>query len=683
MFRRAVKEINAEFVAEEKYLDSIQRTVREACATAGMSRKSTTPILLAIEEGATNIIRHAYLYEKGSIRLRIVIYKKMVVFSLIDTGRSFQPDSSGTLDLEHLVESGRKGGLGFYMIKKIMDSVEYISSAGYNELRMIKRYRAVTSDSMPLLRHMATLRAKFSIFTFLVVSVIVGGSYYYVNSQTTRQMKSHLDDTVASLVKTIADQAAGYVINRRSDVEFDELIVSYVRSNAEFLKQVVLADSAGIIMAHSDDIHNIRKRYMSPPEVRNAIAGAPVRFDRGGEPYSYLRMPIVQGEHRLGMVHVLYSTARLQERLAIARERIIILTLVLLLFGVIGIYVLSNYFVEQIVRITRRVRRFASGDMQSELPLEGADEFYEISRAFNELMTRVSQDRENIVAREKMTKEIEVASQIQKTLLPRRLPDLPGLEVDAFYRAAEVVGGDLYDVFEIDAGCYCLVVADVSGKGVPASLVMSMLRTVIQIYAGSSASARETLIKVNDYLKLNIPPGMFITVMLAVYDTALKRLNFISAGHNPMIYYNAATSEIRALNPTGMPMGMPVTLESSFEERLQEMTIDLCEGDLLLMFTDGVTEACNRDGQYYGIDRLIEFFREHVASGKVTSVEELSRQLIDELDDFSGFTGPTDDITFLVARATGTSSDGDGAEDGRADAKIDTGVDTTTTRDIS
>ena len=675
MFRRSVKEINAEFVAEEKYLDSIQRTAREACLSAGMSRKATTPVLLAIEEGATNIIRHAYLYEKGTLRLRIVIYKKMIIFSLIDTGRSFQPDQAGKVDLEKLVESGRKGGLGFYMIQKIMDSVEYISSAGYNELRMIKRYRPVKSDSIPLLRHMATLRVKFSVWTFLIVFVIVGGSYYYVDNQTSQQMKEHLDETVFSLVNTISDQAAGYVINRRSDVEFDELIVSYVRSNSEFLEQVVLTDSTGIIMAHSDDIHNIRKPYAPPPQVRGAVTSKPYRFQVGEESFSYLKLPIITGDRHLGMAHAVYSSTALQQELASARTRIVILTLVLLLFGVSGIYVLSNYFVEPIVRITRRVRRFASGDMESELPLEGAEEFYEISRAFNELMTRVSQDRENIIAREKMVKEIEVASQIQKTLMPGQLPELPGLELDAFYRAAEVVGGDLYDIFEVEPGCYCLAVADVSGKGVPASLVMSMLRTVIQIHAANSVSARDTLNKVNSYLKENIPPGMFITVMLAVYDADHHRLSFVSAGHNPLLFFSAATGELRALNPTGMPLGVP-SLETSFEDRLEEMTLELQEGDLLFMFTDGITEANNRDGQYYGMDRLTRFMKAQLADQPDIPVKAIRANLIAELDDFAGLQGPTDDITFIVARFVGrreTSGSGQDSEEQHTD--------TTTTRE--
>ncbi|HPI32247.1 MAG TPA: SpoIIE family protein phosphatase [candidate division Zixibacteria bacterium] len=579
-----------------------------------------------------------------------MIYKKMIVFSLIDTGRSYQPESDGKLDLQRLVESGRKGGLGFYMIKKIMDSVEYISSAGYNELRMIKQAQPVASESIPFLRHMATLRAKFSVWTFLIVLVIVGGAYYYFDSQTTRQMKSHLDETVASLVNTIGDQAAGYVINRRSDVEFDELIVSAVRSNAGILRQVVLTDTAGTILAHSDDIHNIRKPYAPPPEVHAARVGVPFRFSENGRALSYLMLPIRQGDRSFGTVHAVYSSEQLQQRLVEARRRILVLTFVLLMVGVAGIWVLSNYFVDPIVRITQRVRRFASGDLRSELSLEGAEEFYEISRAFNDLMTRVSQDRENIVAREKMVKEIEVASQIQKTLMPRRLPDLPGLEIDTFYRAAAVVGGDLYDVFEIDPGMYCLAVADVSGKGVPASLVMSMLRTVIQIQAGQSHSSRRTLVLVHEYLRENIPPGMFITIMLAVYDSARRRLNFVSAGHNPLLYYHAASGEIRPLNPAGMPMGVPAAIDTTFEQRLEQYELELQDGDLFFMFTDGITEASSREGQYYGIDRLIRFMKAQLAQPDV-KLPGISAALMAELEEFCGLSGPADDITFIIGRA--------------------------------
>jgi len=284
MFRRPVKEINAEFLAEEKFLDSIQRIVKEACAASGLSRRDVSAVQLAIEEGATNIIRHAYLYEKGTLRLRIIIYRKMIVFSLIDSGRSFHPKQQGAIDLDRLVESGRKGGLGFYMISKIMDSVEYISSAGFNELRMIRNFdRSEPGGTPPLLRRLFNLRVKFSLFTFLIVITIIGSTFYFLDRSTTEEVRGHLEDIVRALGSTIADQAAGYFINSRSDVEFDELIVSYTRSNP-FLSLVVLTDSAEVIRAHSGDISNIRKRYTPPPQVNPDLLGVHQRDDTPAEP---------------------------------------------------------------------------------------------------------------------------------------------------------------------------------------------------------------------------------------------------------------------------------------------------------------------------------------------------------------------------------------------------------------
>ncbi len=648
MFRRPIKEVNAEFIAEEKYLDSIQRTARESCIAAGMSRRETTAVLLAIEEGATNIIRHAYLYEKGTIRLRIVVYRKLLVFSLIDSGRSFRAEGAGQIDLQRLVASGRKGGLGFYMIQKIMDSVEYISAAGFNELRMIKRIKGVRTEGRPFLRRLLTLRMKFSVWTFLIMSVIIGVAFYYIDHRTSRYIYGHLDDTVNSLAQTVAAQTAGYILNRRSDVEFDELIVSYLQSNPE-LQLIVLTDSTGLILAHSEDIHNIRKHYRAPDFVDINLTRHVYRFPDDDRQRSYLITPIRSGDRQIGLVHITYSSSEIDDKLTRARLQIAVLILVLLVFGILGIYFLSNYFVRPIVKITRRVRRFASGDLETELPLEGAEEFFEISKAFNEIMTRLSRDRKNIIAREKMTREIEVASQIQKTLLPRQLPDVPGLQLDAYYRAAATVGGDLYDVFATDPRRYCIAVADVSGKGVPASLVMTMLRTVIQIQAANAVSARDILIKVNDYFKENIPPGMFITIMLAIYESSERRLNCVSAGHNPMLLYRAARDEVTAVNPAGMPLGMPVTLGSSFEERLEEDEFTLQDDDAFLIFTDGITETINREGQQYGLDRLTQLFiAEASHRHKITTI---SKAIVSRLDDFSGFVKPSDDLTFIVARA--------------------------------
>ena len=665
MFRRPTKEISAEFPAEEKHLGGIQRLVREACSSAGMNRRDTSAVLLAIEEGATNIIRHAYLYETGILRVRIVIYPKMVVFSLFDRGRSFRPEGTGKLDLERLVASGRRGGLGFYMIQKIMDQVEYYSSTSQNELRMTKRLVPLEGGGAPpLLRRMFTLRVKFSLWTFFIVSLIIGGAFYFVYDRTTREVYSQLDGTVLALSKTIAEQASLYMINRRSDVEFDELVVSYYTSNS-VLQRIVLTDSTGSIVAHSDDIHNIRKPYQYPSFANPRLESLPQRATVAGKEINYLILPILTGERRLGRVHVTYTSEPIQQQLAESQMTILKLTGLLVLIGIIGIYLLSNYFVTPIVNITRRVRRFSSGDLETELPLEGADEFFEISNALNEMMTRLRRDRETVIERERMAKEIEVASQIQKTLLPRELPRLPGLEIDAFYRAASIIGGDLYDIFQIDAERCCLIVADVSGKGVPASLVMSMLRTVIKIHAHGAQSARTTLIQVNDYLAENMPQGMFITVLMAIYDVPSRCLNFVSAGHNPMLLYKANSKRVIRINPSGMPLGVPVTLEKTFRDALEEVEVKLDEGDLFLLYTDGITEAVNRDGKQFGIERLSDLIQQTLRNGTADSIRDVSKCIIDELDAYSGFAGQMDDVTFVVGRTGPMDGSNDGAQRSR------------------
>jgi len=362
------------------------------------------------------------------------------------------------------------------------------------------------------------------------------------------------------------------------------------------------------------------------------------------------------GERRLGAVNVTYSDEAIHTQLAEARRATILLTGALLMIGIAGIYLLSNYFVNPIVKITQRVRRFSLGDMESEMPLEGADEFFEIASALNDMMTRLSRDRRNVIERERMAKEIEFASQIQKTLLPAELPEIPGLEIQAFYRAASLVGGDLYDVFDIGARKYAMVVADVSGKGVPASLVMSMLRTVLRIEAARFGSAKETLVAVNEYLVRNTPPGMFITVMTAVYDAATCRLSVVSAGHTPMLFYSRAEGKVSFVNPRGMPLGVPVTPGWSFETGLDEAVIELGPGDSFLLYTDGVTEALNREGKQYGFDRLRRFFHDSVKDHPMPPTS-LSDALVNEIDNFCGLGKQNDDITFIVARMDGKRPD--------------------------
>jgi len=647
MFRKPVREINAEYQASESSLPAIQDMVRETCVNAGMSRKDISAVILAMEEGVTNIIRHAYLYEKGTVRIRMVVFRKRIVFSLMDNGRSFQPDGAGRLDLKKLVESGRKGGLGFYMINKIMDSVEYLSTPGFNELRMTKLISHQPEKARLFMGRMFTIRVKFSVYTFLIMLIIIAGSYLFIDSRTTRNFQQHLHDKIASLSKTIADQAGGYILNRRSDVEFDELARSYLRANPE-LDMVILTDTLGLILADSRDIRNLHRVYEPPPDISVTDLGTPQKYETGEGNLLHLTSSIVSGERPVGLVHISYTDRRLAEQLTREWRKIILLTIIGLAFGIGGIYLLSSYFVSPIVRITERVRKFSSGDIETELPLEGVEEYFEISKALNEMMSRLRRDRKNIIERERVAKEIEVAGQIQKTLLPEDLPNIPGLKLDAFYRAASRISGDLYDVFRIDENNFCFLVADVAGKGIPASLIMSVLRTVIRILAKGKRSSHEILTDVHNYIKNDIPSGIFITIFMAVYDVGKKKLNFVSAGHNPLIHLSRKAGEVHLLNPPGVPLGLPLTGENAFAEKLEEHSMKLVAGDKLFIYSDGITEAMSRSSEKYGLERLIHIFNDRVYNGKYSDPREISLLVLSDIDRHCGLATQADDITFIT-----------------------------------
>ncbi len=655
MFSRPVKEVNAAYPADFDQLDNIKTIVRENCLAAELPSRDIHALQLVVEEVASNIIRHAYKFQKGQIRLKLVIYNNVIVLSLIDTGRSFQPNFTGTIDLEKLIETGRKGGLGFYMVQKIMDSFEYISTGGYNEMRMMKRLKPAVA-AIGSLGRMVPLRAKFSLATFAILAVIIGVSYYFINHQTTQRLYSNLEDKISALGMTIADQSAGFMLNRRSDVEFDELIVSYLRANPE-LRLLVITDSNGFVMAHSEDIKKIRKPFLPPDELKGVSAEPQKSVLTHTPDLNYQRVQVKAGLQNIGDVHLTYTTSYIGDQLFEARVSTVRLTLVLFLFGLLGIYLLSNYFVEPIAKITRRVRRFTSGDLESELPLEGADEFFEISKAFNQMITRLNEERRGLVDRERLAKELEVASQIQKTLLPDGISSFPGLEIDSFYKAASRVGGDLYDAFDIGNGKYCIVVADVSGKGIPASMVMSMLRTVIRIYAAGGVNARDVLLKVNNYLHGNIPPGVFITLYLLLYDSNSNGVSAVSAGHNPLLLWRVGSGRIERINPSGMPLGLPETAGRSFADALEQTEFTLNPGDMFMLYTDGVTETNDENGRQFGIERLEQIITGFPQNGKLLPVKEAAQITQAALTDFAHNKDFSDDITFIFARSVAEDSD--------------------------
>lgn len=258
--------------------------------------------------------------------------------------------------------------------------------------------------------------------------------------------------------------------------------------------------------------------------------------------------------------------------------------------------------------------------------------------------------------RERTQQELQVAALIQQTLLPKDLPKIKGWGVDAFYRPARAVGGDFYDFIDLDDGRLGVVIGDVTDKGVPAALVMATCRSMVRAAAQQYNSPAEVLAAVNENLVPEIPPSMFVTCLYAIVDTDAGEVVFSNAGHNlPYVRSEDGVFELRA---TGMPLGLMPGMD--YEER----THRLGHGDVMVLTSDGITEAHNPDGEMYGFARLMG----RVA--KKTKDDDLVNSLVGDLE---RWTGPgaeqEDDITLVVVRRTASAAESAAAFHGEPDEK--------------
>lgn len=251
-----------------------------------------------------------------------------------------------------------------------------------------------------------------------------------------------------------------------------------------------------------------------------------------------------------------------------------------------------------------------------------------------------------MVSRERMEREFQLARQIQETFLPDQMPVLRDWEIDARWITAREVGGDFYDIIRQGEHDLGLVVADVADKGMPAALYMTVTRTLIRAIAHSSLSPAEVLERVNNLLASDAQNGMFITVFYAVLDLKSGLLTFANAGHNRPLLLHHATGTVKTLPKGGMALAV---LEDT---PLENHTLQLEAGDCLLCYTDGVTEAFAPNEEMFGEKRLQELLvRIHDQP-----MPELLNTLIDTLADFRQERTILDDVTLLGLRRKSPSS---------------------------
>jgi serine phosphatase RsbU (regulator of sigma subunit) len=240
-----------------------------------------------------------------------------------------------------------------------------------------------------------------------------------------------------------------------------------------------------------------------------------------------------------------------------------------------------------------------------------------------------------MVARERLETEVQLARQIQMTFMPDKLPERPHWDLAARWRTARQVGGDFYDVFELPNGRIGLFIADVADKGVPAALFMALTRTLIRAAVLQTDSPAEALKHVNELLYPDCQQGMFVTAVYAVLDSITGQYTYANAGHNPPLFIHK--NGLEKLTRTGMALGVAENIE------MEDRSFKISAGTGILFYTDGVTEAFAPDGDMFGDERLFKLLN----SRRWKSAHAVLDALDAELTEFLSTAPPSDDITLI------------------------------------
>ena len=642
----------------------VRTFVEQALARTPFTERSRREVRLGVDEACANIIEHAYGGRSGTITVEVAVSQTQVTITLRDGGRPFDRQSVGTPDLSKYIKTGKKGGFGLFLIHKTMDEVRYAREGDVNVLTLVKRFPVVPRRRRAILMQVVlapimarSLRLRFFVQASIMLCLSVVLVAWLVMGRTMRTAQREVLDQALALAVGLRGQASDLLIRPMPFGPKQTQLISAVKAAAAraHVMSVVVVDTDHLVWAASQE-DLILTPYTIPTSVIRVtgdidpvLGFLPDPMGRGSEP-CVLAVPVMAPaprEHpaRLGIIYIAIAPDRIAAQARASRRAILIVSSSVLVLGFAGIGLLIRLVVRPIQRLTEGVRAMGDGKEQR-LEEAGFEEIDAIARAFNEVTGKFRDAQRSLVEQERLQQEVEVAKSIQQSLLPKKLPEMSGFDIGTMYQAAKEVGGDYYDFVQVGQEAWGLAVADVSGKGVPASMVMMMIRTALRLEARGERAASEVLDRVNRFVTADMKKGMFVTMFYVVLDSRERVLSYASAGHNPMVLYRAATQETFFLKPAGFPVGIDLPDASLFAQTIQVERVALEQGDLLIVYTDGITEAMNAQMEQFGTPRLLSAVRRHAH----LTPQEFCLQLERELADFTGDTPQSDDITLVAIK---------------------------------
>jgi len=498
----------------------------------------------------------------------------------------------------------------------------------------------------------------------------IGLSGYWVYRQSTQRWQTEMDtrlERVASLLARTIDVNTLEQIKTPSDIDspsyqaiVNQLEPALTASNIDWIGIYYKRDNYFYYWVDYDFTGvGYPFFYATPEHVAAYQDQKPHRVqytDEFGSYYGFVAPIIITDDSGdtqvMGLVEALILV---ESRDLLQRDTLNRVWLILIGGSVIAVILslLINYFLinRPVRRLQRGALELAGGQLGHTISLNSRDELEDLADTFNQMSTRLETLYQQRTEQERMQRELEIAHNVQQTLFPSQLPQLPGLQIAAICQPHRETSGDFYDLLELGQTQLGVVVGDVSGKSIPAAMVMVAAQSVIRAEAHDHPKPELVLSQSNALLHRNIPRGMFVAASYARFDVPTRTLVWANAGQiYPMLLHRASStghnSGARYLESTGaaFPLGIVDKIQYTAQE------VELLPGDTVLFFTDGVIEAMNPTGNLYGFERLESLVNDLQSD---FSPDRLIEVILGDIATFAGPAEQHDDITLVAIKITG------------------------------
>lgn len=310
------------------------------------------------------------------------------------------------------------------------------------------------------------------------------------------------------------------------------------------------------------------------------------------------------------------------------------------------LYIFALNFIVRPVKILKQgAYAMAAGNLKHKVILRCKNEFGIIGNFMNEVARNLEKIIKDLNEKERISSELNIAARIQQNLMPQDFPELPGVELAAKTRSSSEVGGDTFDIIQADEDNTIIYIGDVTGHGVPAGLIMIMVDVLIHTFITQYHTTKEIMNNVNKHLYPRIDSTLFMTMIMMHWNTKLQRLTYTSAGHEHVIHYHAKSQKCTVTRSGGIALGMVPDISNIAVEK----EIPLEENDAIVLYTDGITEARNDQGEMFGLKRLVQAVEQYGYKNANGIFDRVTRAM----STFIGQAPQEDDITLIVLKYKG------------------------------